>query len=212
MTTGSTGTIALAPYSSASVIGKIPHVTLNTTSTAGSTTGFRGASTSFSVGGGLRFSTIFMINDAATVAGARHFCGMNNSSSATAINGSSNNNPLMNSLTNFFCFGHDSGAGDTKFYIYHNGATPGATTKVTLLNLYSISATDNIFKVDFYNAAGSSELHYQITGLISDLTEIGTISSNLPNVQLYPHNERFNGGTSAVVKLEAGSISVYSGC
>jgi hypothetical protein len=212
MTTGSTGTIALASYSSASVIGKIPHVTLNTTSTAGSTTGFRGASTSFSVGGGLRFSTIFMINDAATVAGARHFCGMNNSSSATAINGSSNNNPLMNSLTNFFCFGHDSGAGDTKFYIYHNGATPGATTKVTLLNHYSISATDNIFKVDFYNPAGSSELHYQITGLISGLTEIGTISSNLPTVQLYPHNERFNGGTSAVVKFEAGSIGMYSGC
>lgn len=205
------GTIALAGFSSASFIGKIPHVTFSSSSTAGSTTGVRTAVTYFCVGGGFRFRTIFMIDDAATVAGARMFCGMSSSSAATAINSSTNNNQIVTSLTNFFCFGYDGAAGDSKFYIYHNGATAGSTTKITLNNNFSITSGADIYSVEFYNEVGSNSVLYTIRGLISGNTENGVITTNLPSsVQLYAHSERFNGTTASAVRFQQTSLGLYS--
>ena len=214
MTSATSGTVALANFSGASTIGKIPHVTINTTSTAGSTCGMRTATTYFCVGGGFVMSTIFQVADAATVANARHFFGANTSSSATAINGSTNNNPLVNSLTNFFAFASDAGAGDTNFCIYHNGNTAGSTTRVSLGASFPNTNTGEIYQVTFYNPPASLDIFYRVTALVANVTTSGKItgtSSNLPTTtQLYVHNERFNAGSGVAAKFEAGSMFIYA--
>jgi hypothetical protein len=214
MTSATTGTIALNAFSGSTTIGKIPHVTFNTTSTAGSTTGMRTATTYFCVGGGFKMSTIFQIADATNVTNSRHFFGANTSSSATAINSSSNNNQIVNNLTNFFAFAYDAYAGDTNFCIYHNGNTAGNTTRISLGSDFPIANTGEIYQVQFYNPPASLDIYYRVKALVADVVATGKItgtSSNLPtSSQLYIHNERFNGGSSAQVKFEAGSIYAYT--
>lgn len=214
MTNGQTGTAALALFAGATTIGKIPHITYSTTSTAGSTCGHRMATSYFAIGGGIRFATVFQVSDASPVALARHFCGMNTSSSATAINGSTNNNPLVNSLTNFVAFAHDKGAGDTNFCIYHNAGTAGATTRISLGASFPVDNTGEIYHVLFYSAVNSSSMLYEIKALVSGAVARGTITSNVPvgaGSQLYMHNERFNGGTGNNVRFEGGSLLGWTG-
>lgn len=214
MTVNTSGTHALNGFSGASTIGKIPHVTINAVSTTGSTCGFRTGTSYFCVGGGFIISTIFQVSDATTVANARHFFGANTSSTATAINGTTNNNPLVTSLTNFFAFASDAGAGDTNFCIYHNGATAGATTRISLGASFPVGNTGEIYQVSFYNPPATLDIYYRVTALVANVTASGKItgtSSNLPTTtQLYMHNERFNAGTGSVVKFEAGSLYIYS--
>ncbi len=213
-TSATTGTIALANFSGSTTIGKIPHVTLNTTSTAGSTTGMRITTSPICIGGGFKFGTLFQISDASNVANCRHFFGANLSSSATAINSSSNNNQIMNTLTNFFAFAHDSFAGDTNFCIYHNGNTAGNTTRISLGSSFPVTNTGEIYQVKFYNPINSLNVYYRVTALVANVTASGVIigtSSNLPtSSQLFVHNERFNGGSSASVRFEGSSIFMYT--
>jgi hypothetical protein len=212
MTSGTTGTAALANFSGATFIGKLPHISYNTTSTAGSTCGHRMTLSFFGIGGGIRFQTIFQVSDAAPVANARHFCGLNTSSTATAVNSSTNNNPLVSSLTNFIAFAHDGGAGDTNFCIYHNAGSAGSTTRIDLGASFPITNTGEVYQVHFYSPYNSNNVMYEIKALVSGAVARGTITTNLPTTsQLYFHNERFNGGTSNNVKFEAGSLFGWTG-
>ena len=214
MTSNTSGTHALAGFNGATNIGKIPHVTINAVSTTGSTCGFRTGTTYFCVGGGFKISTIFQVSDATTVANARHFFGANTVSTATALNGTTNNNPYVTSLTNFFAFGSDAGAGDTNFCIYHNGNTAGSTTRISLGASFPNTNTGEIYQVEFYNPPASLDIYYSVTALVANVTTMGKITgttSNLPTTtQLYVHNERFNAGTGSVVKFEAGSMFIYA--
>lgn len=214
MTTNSSGTLSIAVFAGGTTIGKIPHVTANTVSTSGSTTGIRTATSYFAIGGGFKIATTFQVSDAATVANARHFFGANTSTAGTAINGTTNNNPLVNSLTNFFAFASDAGAGDTNFCIYHNGATTGATTRISLGASFPVGNTGEIYQVEFYNPPASLDIFYRATALVANVTVSGKITgttSNLPTTSLlYIHNERFNAGTNLSVKFEASSFGMYT--
>lgn len=211
-TSATTGTIALANFDGTTTIGKIPHVTFNTTSTAGSTCGVRTSTSPIRIGGGFKLSTIFKVQDASNVPYCRHFFGATDSSSATAMNSSSNNNQIVNTLTNFFGFAHDSYAGDTNFCIYHNGNTAGNTVKIDLGSSFPVTNTGEIYQIEFYNHPASLDIHYRVTALVADVKAYGTISgtaSNLPTgSQLFAHNQRFNGGSSSQVKFDAGSIFI----
>lgn len=212
MTSGATGTGTLANFSSASFIGKLPHITYSTTSTAGSTCGHRMASSVFGIGGGIRFQTIFQVSDTAPVANARHFCGLNTTSTATPVNSSTNNNPLVSSLTNFIAFAHDGGAGDTNFCIYHNAGSAGSTTRISLGASFPSTNTGEVYQVHFYSPYNTGHVMYEIKALVSGAVARGTITTNLPTTSLlYFHNERFNGGTSNNVKFEAGSLFGWTG-
>jgi hypothetical protein len=207
MTSGNTGTNTLANYSSATAIGRIPHVTYTTTSTAGSTTGHRLIASFYALGTGSRFSTTFQVSDASPIPLARQFCGLNTSTSATAINGSANNNPLVTSLTNFVALASDAGAGDTNFCIYHNAGTAGATTRIDLGANFPVGNTGEIYHVTFFNPKGSLNMFYEVTAIVGGYVARGEITTNLPNsAVLYFHCERFNGGTANNVRLEAGSL------
>lgn len=207
MTNGNTGTNALAVYDNTTPIGRIPHVTYTTTSTSGSTTGHRLTASFYALGTGARWKTTFKVDDATTVANARHFCGVNTSSSATAINTSVNNNPLMTSLTNFFAFASDAGAGDTNFCIYHNAGTAGATTRIDLGANFPNTNTGEIYHVTFYNPQGSLEVYYEVVAVNAQQKAIGLISGNLPTTALlYLHCERFNAGSASVVRMQGGSL------
>lgn len=211
MTSATSGTIASAAFNGSTSIGKIPHITCTTTSTAGSTTGIRSQVSYFSVGGGFRYKTTFMINDATTVSGARLFCGMSNTTAAPAINSSTDNNPFIASLINYFAIGYDGARGDSKLYLFCNGSTTNNATKITLNNNYSIVPGADIYNVEFFNEPNSTTVHYSIRGLLSNTSEIGTISINLPSgVLLYGHSARSNGTSAAVVKLEQTSLQLFS--
>lgn len=214
MTSNTSGTLALAAFNGATAIGKIPHVTINAVSTTGSTCGMRSATSYFCVGGGFKISTVFQVSDATTVANARHFFGANTVSTATALNGTTNNNPYVTSLTNFFAFGSDAGAGDTNFCIYHNGNTAGSTTRISLGASFPNTNTGEIYQVEFYNPPASLDIYYTVTALVANVTTFGKITgttSNLPTTSLlYVHNERFNASTGSVVKFEAASMFIYA--
>ena len=207
MTSGNTGTNTLANYSSATAIGRIPHVTYTTTSTPASTTGHRLIGSFYALGTGSRFATTFQVSDASPIPLARQFCGLNTSTSATAINGSANNNPLVTSLTNFVAFASDAGAGDTNFCIYHNAGTAGATTRIDLGANFPVGNTGEIYHVTFFNPKGSLNMFYEVTAIVGGYVSRGQITTNLPNsAVLYFHCERFNGGTANNVRLEGGSL------
>ena len=200
-------------YSSSSLIGKLPHITHVSISTAGSNCGYRmGNNVTYNlqnIGGGFNFSHIFMINDASSVANARNFVGMNTSSVAVAINTTTSTDPFRATFTNFFAMGYD-GFIDANFKIFHNAGSAGSTTTIDLGSGFSITPAADVFQVTFINIKNTNDLYYDVIGLISGNRAFGKITSNLPTSSaLYQHTTRSNGGSTAVVTYETGGMLLY---
>lgn len=208
---------AITALATSAVIHKIPHINNTTVSTAGSNCGYRiGGTVTYTlpfIAGGFKFSHVFQINDASTLALARTFVGFNTSSAAIAINTSTNTDPFRATFTNFFGIGHDSYFGDTNLKLFYNAGTAGSTTVVDLGSGFSIASGADTYIVNFYNATNSTDVYYEIYGYISGNRASGVMTSNLPTaVGLYAHTTRSNGGSTGVATYKTGGMKLFVGC
>ena len=210
VTAATSGTLGTTPYNITTFLTRFPTIGFQTTSVAGTTTGCRIASNPPAVGRGLYFETLFQITDAALVPLGRHFCGFNDTATGSPYNASTNTSPILND-TNIFGMGWDGYAGDTNFYIYTNDNS-GTATKIDLGAAFT-STANKIYKVVFYSPKGQQAIYYNIcilntSGIVTDHTS-GVVTTKLPTVAFYTHNERFNGGSNLVAKFSSSALKLF---
>lgn len=212
------GTEALNAFSAgantvAGMVQRMPRCTYNTTSTPGTQTGFRATGKGVAIGAGFKITGKFSISSASTSL-ARHFFGLyNTAGSAFPINGTTNNNPFINSITNFVGFGADTVAGDTNFCIYYNSGTAGETQRIDLGGNFISQPGADIYEFSLYNPIGSYVIYYEAVACFNKRKVTGAISltNYLPtSSQLYFHHVRSNAGVNEVARFEGGSVGIWA--
>jgi len=100
--------------------------------------------------------------------------------------------------------------------IFHNAG--GTSTKITLsatdfpCNRTAGAASTDIFKLELYNAIGSSSVLYRVTNLTSGVVAQGTLSSNLPasTTLLTFQAIRTSGASSNACSMDLTKLGVWS--
>lgn len=196
--------------STSTLLGSISHVTHTTTSTAGTTGGFRTGTNVLCLNNGFYTAHIFAVNDVALAPLARSFVGLANTGSVLPINTTTNTDPFRTVMTNFIGIGYDGYFGDTNLKIFHNGATVGATTVIDLGASWSFAPGDGIYQFQLWADVNTGIVYYDVINLYNLQRATGQISINIPTVTLNYHTVRSNGGSSIVCRWETASISMYA--
>jgi hypothetical protein len=151
--------------------------------------------------GGFHAVFTFGVSDAATVADARVFVGMQASASAIG-----NVNP--SSLLNVVGIGCD--AGETTLSVMSNDGAGAATRSSLGANFPSQSLSTDWYELVLFAGPNASAISWQLSRLNSGHVAQGTLSSDLPgsSVFLAPQAWRNNGTTALAVGLDIGSIYV----
>jgi len=172
--------------------------------------GMRSSTALWTVGSGFRFNTTFSYTDSQYNSGALQFYGMTASTGGITISSTAS----VSSLLNMIGIGND--AGDTALSIFHNAG--GTSTKITLsatdfpCNRTAGAASTDIFKLELYNAIGSSSVLYRVTNLTSGVVAQGTLSSNLPasTTLLTFQAIRTSGASSNACSMDLTKLGVWS--
>lgn len=193
------GTAAVRSFNSASYFASLRRIGYASAATAGATTAIRTTLGQFWRGnagglGGFRFVARFGCSDAATVAGARSFYGLQ----SLGTSGNVDPSTFVNSI------GIGTDAGDATFSIMHNDAS-GSATKVAL----GANFPDHTLSVDMYELAifappNASYVNWEVTRLNTGHTASGQITTDLPasTQSLMPHFFRNNGATALAVAFD----------
>jgi hypothetical protein len=149
---------------------------------------------------GLRCYAVFGIADAAAVANARMFVGLNTTTASM-------NNAEPSSQTN--CIGIGADAGETTFSIMHNDGA-GAATKIALgANFPADTRNADIYALTLTAQPGATTVEYLVERyntdpVIPDVTASGSIHTNLPatTIGLQFHFWRNNGATALAAAFD----------
>ncbi len=181
------------------------------TATAGTLGSVRVAAAQFTLGdgaglGGFTYIVRFGTSDAATVAGARQFVGMRNSTAAPT-------NVEPSTLTNTIGVGH--GAADTNLKIYYGGSA--AQTPIDLGSNFPANtlSTDMYELILFASPATTTAVGYRVTRLNTGHVAEGTLSAATagtqlpsPTTLLAPQAWRTNNATALAVGLDIASMYI----
>ena len=149
---------------------------------------------------GLRCYAVFGISDAAAVANARMFVGLNTTTASMS-------NAEPSSQTN--CIGLGADAGETTFSIMHNDGA-GAATKIALgANFPADTRNADIYALTLTAQPGAATVEYLVERYNSDpvtpdFTASGSIETNLPSATtgLQFHFWRNNGTTALAAAFD----------
>lgn len=191
MSAGTTGT-ATGRYSNpaaTTLFGRMKRYGIVSAATAGSFATVRIANESFSLGngsaGGFLTVTRFGCADAATVAGARQFVGMQNSTAVSNVEPST--------MTN--CIGVGHGAADTNLKLFYGGTA--AQTPIDLgANFPANTLSADVYELVIYSPRTQTNVVYwKVTRMNTGDTAEGTINGTAVTVP--------NGGTIAICPFRA---------
>ena len=145
--------------------------------------------------GGFLYSARFGVSDAAAVADARLFVGMQ---ASTAVIG--NVNP--STLANIIGVGCDNA--QTTLRIMHNDGAGAATTIDLGANFPSNTLSTDLYELTLYCAPNASSVFYRVERLNTGHVAEGTITTDLPanTTLLSPQIWRNNGATAAAVGID----------
>ncbi len=168
--------------------------------TAGSSAGTRHGVNQWARGdaagkGGFLYSARFGVSDAAAVAAARMFVGMQASASVIG-----NVNP--STLANIIGVGSDNA--ETTLRIMHNDGAGAATTIDLGANFPSNTLSTDLYELTLYCAPNASSVFYRVERLNTGHVAEGTITTDLPanTTLLSPQIWRNNGATAAAVGID----------
>lgn len=186
--------------------------------TAGSAAGVRLTSAQFTVGtgaglGGFFFSCVFGVSDAAILAAARIFIGLQSSTAAPT-------DVEPSTLTN--CLGIGANSADTNFKIYYGGSS--AQTAIDLGANFPCDTTNtDLYRVSFWSSPWENAvIHYEVTRLniVDSLTGQpvfvatgqlrGTVGTTVPasTTLLTPNFYRSNGGNATAVAFDLSTLYI----
>lgn len=192
-------------FSATSLFTSMRRIGYVSVATAGATCAIRSTVAQFWRGnapglGGFRYVARFGCSDAATVAGARSFYGLQATANTANVDPSS--------FVNIIGMGTDSG--DLNFSIMFNDAT-GTATKIDL----GTNFPDHTLSVDMYELAlfappNASYVNWEVTRLNTGHTASGQITTDLPAATqaLQPHFFRNNGPTALAVAFDFCSLYI----
>lgn len=199
------GSATTRNFASTNLFTSMRRVGYTSAATAGATTAIRTTVGQFWRGsapglGGFRFVARVGCSDAATVAGARSFYGLQSTGIVSNVDPST--------FVNAIGIGTDSG--DVNFSIMHNDAS-GAATKIDL----GANFPDHTLSVDMYELAlfappNAAYVNWEVTRLNTGHVASGTITTDLPVAaqSLQPHFFRNNGPTALAVAFDFCSLYI----
>jgi hypothetical protein len=141
----------------------------------------------------------FGCSDAATVSGARQFCGVGSVNAATNVEPST--------LTNSIGVGH--GAADTNLKMYFGGSV--AQTPIDLgVNFPANTLSVDAYELAIFSPPNSQNVYWEVTRLNTGNVASGTITNTTPGTTLpaattllsYSQNWRCNNATALAVGLD----------
>ncbi len=196
----STGTATARNVATTSFFTMARRVGYVSAATAGSSAGTRHGVNQWARGdaagkGGFLYAARFGVSDAAAVADARLFVGMQ---ASTAVIG--NVNP--STLTNIIGVGCDNA--QTTLRIMHNDAAGAATTIDLGANFPSNTLSTDLYELLLYCAPNASSVFYRVERLNTGDVASGTITTDLPSTTtlLSPQIWRNNGATALAVGID----------
>ena len=195
-----TGTATARTPASTSLATSLTRLGAVSAAGAGSACGFRGAAAQFFLGnaagrGGFLYIARFVISDAALVATANTFVGLQNATGAPS-------DVAPSTLTNLIGVGCDNG--DTALQLYASGAA--AQARVSLgANFPVNTVSTDVYELVLYAVPNASAVSYLVTRINTGHTASGSLSgANIPTntTFLAPNWYRSNGGTATAVALD----------
>lgn len=192
-----TGTSGLASLSNASAFASRQRYNISATASTSAAVGLRAGAARYiyrSTGtgiGGFRVSMECGVGTGGSVASHRFLMGIGATSGATADIDPS-------TRLNFIALAYDSA--DTNVQIMHNDGS-GTATKVDLGASFPKPSADsvNAYQLTLENVAGSGDVKYSVKEISTGNTASGTLTTNLPSVEMDIMTAMSAGGTSTAI-------------
>jgi hypothetical protein len=203
-----TGTLTARALSTTNLATGTRRVGLVSAAGAGSVAGTRAAAVALWRGnatnaGGFHIVWRFMISDAALVATANMFVGIQTSGAPTDV--------APSTLANSIGVGVDNG--DTVLQLYASGAAAQARTSLGA-NFPANTVSTDLYELSLFAAPNAADVKYELLRVNTGDRATGTISAgaNLPaSTQLLcPQAWRSNGGTATAVAIDIGGMYLES--
>ncbi len=208
MSGAATGTATAKNPTSTNLFTQSRRIAYRSAATAGSAAGLRGNLLQNWRGnatglGGFHFTAQFGVGDAAEVADARNFVGLQG---AAAVIG--NVNP--STLTNLLGFGSDNAEANLSF-MHNDGA--GAAKKIPLgANFPANTRSTDWYHVEMFCAPNGSEIFYYIENMTTGNTASGGVTTDIPAATTFLSYQlwRNNGATALAVDLDINFVYLES--
>jgi hypothetical protein len=198
------GTTTARNVATANLFTRMRRLGCVTSTTTGSLASFRVAAAQVCIGDGAGNGGFYKIirfgcSDAATVSGARQFCGISSTTGAPT-------NVEPSTLTNSIGIGH--GAADTTMHLYYGGSA--AQTPIDLgANFPANTLSVDVYELALFAPANNYCVYYEITRVNTGNVATGVIVSDggnsLPSpttLLTYSWNYRTNNATALAVGLD----------
>lgn len=200
------GTATAANVATTSLFTRMRRLSYVSAATAGSLASFRVALAQIQLGDGNSSGGFFKIirfgcSDAATVSGARQFCGISATTGAPT-------NVEPNTLLN--CIGIGSGASDTTLHLYYGGSA--AQTPIDLgANFPANTLTADVYELAIFSPASQfATVYYEVSRINTGDVATGVIVGDGAGIVLpspytlltYSWNYRTNNATALAVSLD----------